>query len=61
MDRPKLLSALRVLASLYSGASLSVSDVDRLRTSALPEERDLELDELARRIARRELHQPEVV
>jgi hypothetical protein len=60
MDRQRLLAALRVLGSLYSGTRLTVSDVDRLRDDALPEERDLDLDELAQRIAHRELRKPGV-
>jgi hypothetical protein len=61
MDRQRLVAALRVLSGLSSGNRLTVADVDRLRDSALPQERDLDLDELALRIAHRELRKPKVV
>jgi hypothetical protein len=54
MDRPLLLAALRVLSGLMAaGRRPTVADIDLLRHNALPEENDLELDDLARRIARR--------
>jgi hypothetical protein len=53
MDGETLRAALRVLSSICSGAPASSSDVDLIRASALPEERDLELDDLARYVAER--------
>jgi hypothetical protein len=47
MDRSLLEAAMRVLRGTYSGAGLSVHDVELLREHALPEERDLELEDLA--------------
>ena len=54
MDRPLLLAALRVLSGLTSaGPRPAAADVDLVRSSALPEERDLALDDIARNLARR--------
>ena len=47
MDRQLVLSALRVLSSLSTGTRPAMSDVDLLRNYALPEDRDLDLDDLA--------------
>ena len=55
MDREKLLAALRVLCSQCAGKTPLPADLDLLRKSALAEERDLEIDDLARVVARREL------
>lgn len=52
MDRPLLLAALRVLGSLEA-RRVAASDVDLLKSRALPNERDLDLDDLARSIAHR--------
>jgi len=43
MNKPLLGSALRVLVSLHDGTSAIASDLDGVRSSALPEERDLDL------------------
>jgi hypothetical protein len=42
------------LSGISYGSRPSIDDVDLLRTNAQPEERDLELDDLARTIAQRE-------
>jgi hypothetical protein len=56
MDREKLRAALRVLSSIYASKPANASDVDLIKASALPEERDLELDDLARHVAERNRH-----
>ena len=49
-----LLSAsLRVLSALSYGDPVSVPDIDLVKASSLLEERDLDLDDLARRVAER--------
>jgi hypothetical protein len=54
MDRPLLLAALRVLSGVTSaGPRPAAADVDLLKSNALPEERDIQLDDLARSIAHR--------
>ena len=56
-DRTLLRAALRVLAGLeYRTAS--ASDIDLLRNSALPDEIDLDLDDLARTVAQRMMATP---
>jgi hypothetical protein len=56
-DRTLLRAALRVLAGLeYRTAS--ASDIDLLRNSALPDEIDLDLDDLARTVAQRMMAAP---
>jgi hypothetical protein len=58
MDRQLVLSALRVLSSLASGTRAAMSDVDLVKKSALPGERDYDLDDLARSIVWRSLAMP---
>jgi hypothetical protein len=53
MDRETFRAALRVLSSICSGKPADASDVDLVKASALPEERDLELDDLACAVAQR--------
>jgi hypothetical protein len=49
----KLRAAQRVLSCIAAGAPADAADIDVVRSSALPDERDLELDELARAVAER--------
>jgi hypothetical protein len=54
MDRRLLLAALRVLSGLCAtGQPPAAADIHLLRVSALSDEQDLALDDLARTIARR--------
>jgi hypothetical protein len=53
MNRELLRVALRVLTSVYYGNHTQPSDVAVLHAQALPNEQDLRLDELARRMIRR--------
>jgi hypothetical protein len=53
MDKPVLQAALRVLMSLENGTCANAFDVDLVRGNALPGERDVELDDLARAVAGR--------
>jgi hypothetical protein len=58
MDRPLMLAALRVLTGVSYGRRIESSDIDLVRRHALPRERDLDLDDLARRIVRRLAKRP---
>ena len=53
MDRILLSAALRVLSGLTCGPRPSASDIDSVSGSALPDEGDLYLDDLGRRVAER--------
>jgi hypothetical protein len=50
MDRPLMLAALRVLTGVCNGGSVQASDIDLIRSRALPRERNLALDDMARRL-----------
>jgi hypothetical protein len=53
MEQEVLRAALRILASISTGRTAQASDIDLVRSSGIPEERDLDLDELDSRIAER--------
>ena len=53
MDRTVLRACLRVLVSLHDGTRAKACDVDLVKGGALREECDLDLDDLARNVARR--------
>ena len=53
LNLPVLAAALRVMNDLDSGRTPAASDLDLVRGSAPHEERDLDLDELAVRVAER--------
>ena len=53
MDKPLFRAALPVLVSLHDGTRAKACDVDLVKGGALPEECDLDLDDLARNVARR--------
>jgi hypothetical protein len=55
MDRQLVLSAWRVLSSVTFGTRAATSDVDKVKNSGLPEQRDFDLDDLARNIILRDL------
>lgn len=46
-------AALRVLASIHSGAKASATDVDLIRGESLPHERDLDLNDHSNNILAR--------
>ena len=50
-----LAAALRILNDLQSRRVAAASDVDLIRSKALHEERDFDLDDLARCVARRNM------
>jgi hypothetical protein len=52
-DRLLLCAALRVLTSLEYRRATAASDIDLLRSRSLPEETDLDIDDLARAVAQR--------
>jgi hypothetical protein len=52
-------TALRVLAAWTQGKTPAPEDMDVLRRSALPEERGLEIDQLACQVIERELLCPQ--
>ena len=49
----KQAAALRVMNDLGSGRIAEAGDLDLVRSSALQEERDLDIDDLALRVAKR--------
>ena len=55
MDRQLLHATLRVLSGLSYGPRPSTTDTELVRGSALPEESDLDLEDLARRVAQRSM------
>jgi len=52
-DRTILRAALRVLMNLEYRTAVDPADIDLLKSSALPDEIDLDLDDLANRVALR--------
>jgi hypothetical protein len=53
-----MLAALRILTGVSYGRRTDSSEIDLARRHALPRERDLDLDDLARRIVRRLAKRP---
>jgi hypothetical protein len=53
MDLEKRRAALRVLSCISDGMTADGLDVEIVKSSVLPDECDLELDEMARTIAER--------